>query len=120
METVSIIDDDENSNMFLSVYLEEKWKVTTFEDWEEALSAYEKDPPDLILLDISLPGIEGTEVLKKIRQMDGLKRVKVIALTGYSLPKDRDKFLKQGFDDYIAKPVTDMSLFINKIEKCLR
>ena len=120
MVTVSIIDDDEDSNMILSFYLEDKWQVTTFLDWKEALEAYEKGPPDLIFLDISLPGIDGTEVLKKIRDKQQLKHVKVIALTGYSLPGDREKFLSLGFDEYVSKPIPDMKTLTKLVEKCLR
>lgn len=119
METIGIIDDDEDSNNILSAFLEEEWKVVVFEEWKKGLSAFEKNPPALILLDISLPGTTGEKVLNRIRKSDKLKNIKVIALTGYSQPDSRKEFLKMGFDEYLSKPILDINFFLNVIKNCL-
>lgn len=119
MDTIFLIDDDLDSNIILTDYLEEHWNVFAFQEWEAALKEMEKAPPDIVFLDISLPNITGGEVLKHIREHRQLQHVKVIAVTGYSLPTDREKFLKQGFDDYLSKPVKNESVIINLVKKWL-
>jgi CheY-like chemotaxis protein len=75
--------------------------------------------PDLILLDISLPEMDGTEVLAWIRGQDSLKDLPVIALTAHAMAGDRDKYLAAGFNDYVTKPIVDESVLIEAIERCL-
>lgn len=120
MKTIGIIDDDKDSNCILSAFLEDGKNVEVFEEWEPALKTFEKNPPALILLDISLPGTTGEEVLKRIRENSKLKNVKVIALTGYSQPNARTEFLKKGFDEYLSKPITDIDFFLEIIKKTLK
>src|SRR5689334_2896927 len=119
MKKIGIIDDDGDSNLFLLALLDDKYHVEAYEEWEKGLNALEKEPPELIFLDISMPGATGTEVLKTIRENPHLKGVSVIALTGYALPEDREKYLKLGFDEYLAKPITDIKFFYNLIEKVI-
>lgn len=119
METIGIVDDDEDSNLLLAAMLDEKYKVRAFQKWEEAEKAFEKDPPDLILLDISMPGLAGEDVLRQLKRKPGLKNVRVAALTAYALPDDREKFLSEGFDEYIAKPITDYNALFVLMEKLL-
>ncbi|MBV8741102.1 MAG: PAS domain-containing protein, partial [Sinobacteraceae bacterium] len=69
----------------------------------EAFSSYE---PSIVLLDIGLPGIDGYEVARQMRAKSGGTRVKIIALTGYGQPEDRERALQAGFDDHIVKPIS--------------
>lgn len=119
MKTIFLIDDDQDSNIILTSYLEDQWRVYAFQEWEAALNEMEKEVPDMIFLDISLPDISGVEVLNRIRENKRFQHVKIVALTGYSLPKDRENFLKQGFDDYLSKPILNESVIINLIKKWL-
>lgn len=119
MDIIAVIDDDEDSRLLLSYFLGEKWKVNVYEDWEKASKAFETSPPNLILLDISLPGKKGPEILEIIRKTPPLKHIGVIAITGYAFTSDRERFLKMGFDDYISKPITDHAILIKLIEKVL-
>ncbi|MCK4704322.1 MAG: response regulator [Gammaproteobacteria bacterium] len=66
--------------------------------------------PDLILLDINLPGINGFEVLKHLRQRDGTRDKPVIAVSANAMPKDIKKGLDAGFDDYVTKPIDIQAL----------
>jgi two-component system cell cycle response regulator DivK len=75
--------------------------------------------PDVVLLDISLPEMDGTEVLAWMKTQDELKDLPVIALTAHAMAGDREKFLSIGFDDYVTKPIIDEDLLIDAIERCL-
>ena|SRR5690242_4413231 len=72
---------------------------------EEALTAIPKDIPDIIFMDVRLPGITGLEVTRQLRQQDKLKELPIIALTAYAMPADRQAALDAGCNDFLAKPV---------------
>jgi CheY-like chemotaxis protein len=76
-------------------------------------------PPELVLLDISLPSMTGLEVLEHMRADPALARLPVIALTAHAMPDDREKFLAQGFDAYVSKPIVDEELLFREIERLL-
>ena len=78
-----------------------------------------EDLPDLILLDISLPGMDGTEVLDWIRKQDDLKETPVIALTAHAMAGDREKYISAGFNDYVTKPIVDEAVLTEAIERWL-
>jgi two-component system cell cycle response regulator DivK len=82
---------------------------------EEAIEIAKREKPDLILLDIQLPGLDGLSVVKTLKSLDDTKHLKVIALTAYAMKGDKEMFLQEGFDGYIAKPIT-MKSFLQAIE----
>jgi two-component system cell cycle response regulator DivK len=84
----------------------------------EALRRAASDAPDIILMDINLPEMDGVTAVRLIRGMDASKAIPVLALTASALKGDEDKFIKQGFDGYVSKPI-DVKLLIRKIEECL-
>jgi two-component system, sensor histidine kinase len=84
---------------------------------EEAIAMVSKKEYDLILMDIQLPGISGTESMQQIRRNRD-KSIPVIALTAYAMKGDKEKYLDQGFDDYVSKPI-DIADLIQKIESIL-
>lgn len=86
---------------------------------EEALDIAKRERPDLVLLDIQLPGVDGLTVSKILKSQDETKNLKIIALTAYAMKGDREMFLEQGFDGYIPKPVK-MKEFLSAIESYLR
>lgn len=119
MDTIGIIDDDEDCATLYCYVLEKKWNVIIFQDWKKALEEFKASPPNLILLDISLPDISGEKILELIRNTPSLKHIGVVAVTGHSLPLDREKFLKQGFDEYVSKPIVDHSSLCQLLEEVL-
>lgn len=89
-------------------------------DAKETFELVSKYFYDLILMDISLKNSEsGIEVMKKIKQMENYLNVPVIALTAYTFDEDKNKFLSEGFDGFIPKPIQRNNL-INEIEKILK
>ena len=75
-------------------------------DGQEALEKIREAPPDLVLLDIQMPGLGGFDVLREIRKDPQLHNLRVVALTAFAMQGDRERALEAGFDDYITKPIT--------------
>ncbi len=99
--------------------LEDRFDVAEFEDGETALAGLPGAAPDLVLMDISLPRMDGTEVLSKLREDEALRAVPAIALTAHAMRGDREKYLGMGFDDYVTKPVVDEASLFDPIDRLL-
>ena len=84
-----------------------------------ALAAMPHRVPDVVLLDVSLPGMDGLEVLARIREDPALRDVPVVAVTAHAMAGDRDRYLASGFDGYVPKPIVDEQLLIDTIERLL-
>ncbi|HUT68835.1 MAG TPA: response regulator transcription factor [Dehalococcoidales bacterium] len=99
---ILVVDDDEKIIKFLRFNLSgEGWHVLTARDGAEALQIVEKDPPDLVLLDMMLPKVDGFEVCRRLRQWS---QVPIIGLSARGDMADKVKCLDLGADDYITKP----------------
>jgi CheY-like chemotaxis protein len=116
---VAVVEDNPDNRMLVQALLEDRFEISEYETGMEAVKGLPGNVPDLILLDISLPEMDGTEVLAWIRKQDGLKNLPVIALTAHAMSGDRDKYLAAGFNDYVTKPIVDEALLIEAIERCL-
>jgi two-component system cell cycle response regulator DivK len=116
---VAVVEDNPDNRMLVQALLEDRFEISEYETGMDAVAGLPNNVPDLILLDISLPEMDGTEVLAWIRKQDGLKHLPVIALTAHAMAGDRDKFLAAGFDGYVTKPIVDEALLIEAIERCL-
>lgn len=82
------------------------YDVTEAHSGEEGLDVAQQDPPDLVLMDLQLPGIDGTETLRRLRQ-GGLRRdVPVVAVTAFAMAEDRERAALAGFDGYVEKPIS--------------
>jgi two-component system cell cycle response regulator DivK len=120
MKKIAVVEDNPDNRLLVSVLLEDKYELTEYERGDEALAGIRRNRPDVVLLDISLPEMDGSEVLAHIRADESLRSLKVIALTAHASPADRDRFLAEGFDDYVTKPITDENILFGAIEKALR
>jgi CheY-like chemotaxis protein len=117
MNTVAVVEDNADNRLLLQAILDGLYEVVEYENGVDALAGLAAKLPDLVLLDISLPGMDGNEILARIRADDQLRRLPVIALTAHAMAGDREKYLSAGFNDYITKPIVDESLLLGAMEK---
>ena len=116
---IAVVEDNPDNRMLVQALLEDTYEISEYETGVEAINGLGDDIPDLILLDISLPEMDGTEVLAWIRDQDALKDLPVIALTAHAMSGDREKFLASGFNGYVTKPIVDEDVLFGAIEHCL-
>lgn len=108
---VMVVDDTEANIDILLETLSDDYKVVVATDGESALEDIRKNPPDLILLDIMMPGMDGYETMKHIRKMDKWARVPIIAVTAKAMKGDAERCIEGGANDYLPKPVDLKRLF---------
>ena len=116
---VLVVDDNEDIRNLISIILTgESYDVLAVESGTQALEIYTEFKPDLILLDIMMPGISGFEVLEKIRDIRSskLNSVPIVMITAKSLTDDIDRAIKLGATSYIVKPFRAESLKQKVIE----
>ncbi|MBU2488980.1 MAG: response regulator [Proteobacteria bacterium] len=120
MKRVLIVEDSETNLTLLKDLVERVCKcvVHTAGDGETAVEAARTVLPDLILMDVGLPGMDGIEALKIIRSTPAGEKVPALALTGYASDQDRKHLLSQGFDGYLAKPF-DLPKLLSILSKYL-
>jgi two-component system, cell cycle response regulator DivK len=119
MATIAVVEDNPDNRLLVHAILEEEYDLVEYETGAEALAGFRTRPPDLVLLDISLPGMDGTEVLRRMREIAELVRIPVIALTAHAMSGDRERFLAEGFDDYLTKPIVDPDALLETIARRL-
>jgi CheY-like chemotaxis protein len=106
-----IIEDNIESQLIFKVYLRELYSIDIAETAEGGFGYLDNNSYDLLLLDINLPGnLNGEDILRKIRNDRVLKNLPVIVITAYALKGDKQKFLNQGANDYLSKPVEKYNL----------
>ena len=119
MKTVLIADDNAPSRELLQSALEPLGlRVIEAADGEEALTLIQRDSPDLILLDIQMPFLNGFAVLEAVRKERGHSGTRLIAITALAMESDRERILAAGFDSYISKPIS-ISDLRNQLEQWL-
>ena len=117
--TLAVVEDNADNRLLLTAILRDKYQIVEYDNGPDALEGLARTLPDLVLLDISLPGMDGNEILARIRADEQLRHLPVIALTAHAMAGDRERFLDAGFNDYITKPIVDESLLVNAIERWL-
>jgi len=119
MKRILVVDDNEGNLHLLRFILEKNgYGVIEARDGIEAVELAIKEKPDLVLMDIQLPGIDGLEATKRIRASEADGDIPIIALTSYAMRGDKEKALAAGCNGYIAKPINTLT-FIAEIEKYL-
>lgn len=117
MTKILLIEDNEDNRDMLSRRLERKgFTVILAVDGEEGVNKAKVEFPDLILMDMSLPVMDGWEATKNLKNNSETKEIPVIALTAHAMSSDRDKAIKVGCDDYDTKPV-DFARLLEKISQ---
>jgi len=106
MSTILIVEDNEMNRDMLSRRLVTRgFTVLIAIDGEEGIAVARANMPDMILMDMSLPVVDGWEATRRLKSDDLLKHIPVIALTAHAMANDRDKALEAGCDDYDTKPI---------------
>lgn len=116
---IAVVEDNPDNRLLVQALLEEMYEISEYETGTDAVEGLEEDDPDLILLDISLPEMDGTEVLHWVRKHGTLRDVPVIALTAHAMAGDREKYLAAGFNDYVTKPIVDEAVLLEAIDRWL-
>ncbi len=119
MKIILVIEDNENNRYLIGFILRKNgYEVIEARTGEEGVELAIKGKSDLILMDIQLPGIDGLETTRRIRESKADGEIPIIALTSYVMTGDREKALKAGCNGYIEKPINP-DTFLSEIEKYL-
>ena len=110
MSTILVVEDTEDSFDLIQCALEEEHDLIHAKTGQEGLAKAKSVRPDLILLDMRLPGMNGWEVARHLKTDRELAVIPLIAVTAHAMAGDRQKCLDVGCDDYIAKPITVQNL----------
>lgn len=114
---ILIVDDNENNRLLMSDILQYRgYEIFEAEDGAKCISMACELKPDLILLDMQMPGIDGFGAAKILKDDPLTKDIKVIAVTSFAMKGDREKIIALGVDDYVAKPI-DTRQFPVLVEK---
>lgn len=105
-KTVLLVEDNEDNLVVYRTILEHVgYRVVEARDGEEGVARAKQELPDLILMDISIPKIDGWEATRRLKSAEDTRDIPIIALTAHALDEDREKALRTGCDGYLAKPV---------------
>jgi CheY-like chemotaxis protein len=119
MQKILLVEDNEMNRDMLSRRLQRRgYCVVTAEDGEKGLLLALSEAPDLILMDISLPGMSGWEVTRLLKANESTRHIPIIALTAHAWVTDREKAIEAGCDDYDTKPV-EFGRLTEKMENLL-
>jgi CheY-like chemotaxis protein len=119
MPKILLVEDNEmNRDMLSRRLVRGGYEVIIAEDGAHGVVMATSDRPDLILMDMSLPVIDGWEATRRIKATPELRKIPIIALTAHAMATDRDKALEAGCDDYDTKPI-ELQRLLGKIETLL-
>jgi two-component system, cell cycle response regulator DivK len=119
MPKILIIEDTENNRVLLTRRLKPRGHdIVTAEDAESGLPLVESERPDLVLMDVGLPGMDGWSATRALKQNSATKHIPVIALTAHAMQGDREKAIEAGCDDYETKPI-DFNRLFEKIDRLI-
>jgi two-component system, cell cycle response regulator DivK len=118
MKKVLVVEDVDFNRDLLVQLLEDKYQVIEAVNGQEGVELAEKESPELILMDLSLPIMDGWEATRRIKANPDLSSIPVIALTAHAMVGDQEKALAAGCDDYLVKPLNE-DILMAKIAKYL-
>ncbi len=116
-EILLIEDNDDGREMMATMLTACGYPIRHAADGLQGVEMAFSQVPDVALVDIGLPGIDGYEVARRLRQNEGTRHIKLIALTGYGLAEDQRRVLEAGFDRHLVKPV-DLNHLLDAITQC--
>ncbi|GBF73013.1 response regulator [Paenibacillus sp. 598K] len=119
MKVILLVEDNElNSNMLSRRLRRREYEVVLAEDGQQGVELAASRRPDLILMDLSLPVLDGLEATRRIKSDPELAHIPIIALTAHAMKSDQTRALEAGCDDFDTKPI-DLDRLLGKIEQAL-
>ena len=119
-KTVLLVEDNpHNRKIFSGMLVHSGFTVVEAEDGHQALAAVAKALPDVILMDLSIPGVDGWEVTRRLKDDARTKAVPIIALTAHAMRGDEERARAAGCDHYLAKPISPKKV-VEEVRKILR
>jgi len=119
MRKVLVVEDVDFNRELIVQLLEDKYQVIEAVNGQEGVELAERERPELILMDLSLPVMDGWEATRRLKASDDLRSIPVIALTAHAMKGDKEKALAAGCDDYLVKPLDEDELMA-RIAKYLK
>jgi two-component system, cell cycle response regulator DivK len=116
---IAVIEDNADNRLLIDAILGDLHALEEYAGGSEALAAMALRPPDLVLLDVSLPGMDGLSVLARMRANAALRAIPVVAVTAHAMIGDRERYLAAGFDGYVAKPIVDEQVLVEIVQHLL-
>ena len=117
MKRIALVEDNPDNRLLVQAMIGDRYDIDEYESGPDALAGIGRSLPDVVLLDISLPGMDGVDVLGQLRADPRTAALPVIALTAHAMTGDRERFLASGFNGYITKPILDDAALICAIEQ---
>jgi two-component system cell cycle response regulator DivK len=117
-QVLVVEDNEKNMKLFRDVLLSAGYRTLEAATGEEAVAVATEHSPDLVLMDIQLPDIDGVEALGRLRADGRTASLPVLALTAQAMEGDRERFLAAGFDGYLSKPVNVVDLVATVARYC--
>lgn len=111
-------DNEQNMELFCDILEAKGYKVVKAADGETGVELAKKERPDLVIMDVQLPGMDGLTATKLIREDPNIKDVCIIAVTAHAMKGDEENFKKAGCSAYIPKPIV-MKDFLTKVAGCM-
>lgn len=116
-----LVVEDNDANMYLTSFILKKNDITVIEarSGEEGVRLAVQEKPDIIIMDIQLPGIDGMEAIRQIKALEEVRSIPIVAFTSYAMTGDREKLLQAGCAGYLEKPINPET-FMSDITKHFR
>jgi two-component system cell cycle response regulator DivK len=111
VKLILVVEDVEFNRDLIVQLLEDTYQVITAADGHEGIERAARERPDLILMDLSLPVVDGWEATRHLKAMDGLRDIPIIALSAHAMAGDEEKARQSGCDGYLTKPLDETRLF---------
>lgn len=116
---IAVVEDNLDNRLLLDAILGDRYVLDEYGTGADALVGMHSRRPALVLLDVSLPGMDGLDVLARMRRDPVLRDVPVVAVTAHAMAGDRERYLAVGFDGYVAKPIVDDRVLIDAVARLL-
>jgi len=116
MKKILVVDDNIFNIRLVEAMMEPHYELITAVNGLEGIEKAKEEIPDLILMDVQMPKMNGITAMKEIKKINGLEGIPIIAYTAFAMKGDMEKLLQDGFDDYLAKPlsISNLSELVNK------